>query len=155
MLEALLNSVVADIERAEALIVDSDDSIESVIRRMYQANRGRVLVCDRTGDLVGVFTQHDVATRLSIHNTDWAGMPVSTVMTHNPRCVYEHTPLSEILLLMTTGGFRSVPVVTMIESPTGLISARDVLQYIADTFPEEFLNLPPVPARFADKPWGA
>ncbi len=46
---------------------------------------------------------------------------------------------------MSVGGFRHVPVVDEAGRPAGILSARDVLDFVVELCPEELLNLPPEP----------
>jgi hypothetical protein len=49
-----------------------------------------------------------------------------------------------------------IPLADANDDPIGLISMRDVLGYLVSAFPQELMNLPPVPGQgFAPKPEGA
>ena len=46
---------------------------------------------------------------------------------------------------MQTGRFRNVPLVDDDAVLAGVVRPVDVLKYLAEAFPEELLNLPPLP----------
>jgi CBS domain-containing protein len=46
---------------------------------------------------------------------------------------------------MSVGGFRHVPIVDDAGRPQGVVSARNVLDFVVELCPEEILNLPPEP----------
>ena len=46
---------------------------------------------------------------------------------------------------MQTGRYRNVPLVDDNNRLVGVIRPVDVLKYLAESFPEELLNLPPRP----------
>jgi len=55
--------------------------------------------------------------------------------------------LAYVLNNMHVGGYRHVPVVDENEVPTGIISVKDVIQYILDFFPKSVANLCDQPYR--------
>lgn len=46
---------------------------------------------------------------------------------------------------METGLYRNVPIVDDSGIVQGIVRPQDVLRYLAESFPEEVLNLPPRP----------
>jgi hypothetical protein len=45
---------------------------------------------------------------------------------------------------MTGGGYRHVPILNPDRTIAGLVSVRDIVNFIAEHFPEEVYNHPPV-----------
>jgi hypothetical protein len=56
---------------------------------------------------------------------------------------------------MQTGRFRNVPVLDGDRHLTGVIRPHDILSYLAESFPEELLNLPPISNQHMEEPEGA
>ena len=46
---------------------------------------------------------------------------------------------------MQTGRYRNVPLVDDDRRLVGVVRQEDILKYLAESFPEELLNLPPRP----------
>ena len=44
---------------------------------------------------------------------------------------------------MQTGRYRNVPVVDVASHLVGVVRQSDIIRYLAESFPEELLNLPP------------
>ena len=51
--------------------------------------------------------------------------------------------LAWVLNMMSVGGFRHVPLVNTQGHPVGVVSVRDVVEFLVQSFPNEILNLPP------------
>jgi hypothetical protein len=55
---------------------------------------------------------------------------------------------------MEAGGYRNLPLVED-GQVVGLLRQHDLLDYIAEAFPQEILNLPPRPHQLMEEPEGA
>ena len=153
-LQQIANVTVGEIKQRNVVCVRRDATLIDVVGLLEKAARGAVVVEDDDGVLCGIFTERDLMFRVTHSNRDWHQIPVHEVMTANPVCVAEYESISSALARMNQGSFRHLPRVDSDGRPTGVLSVRDVLAYLAEHFPEEFLNLPPDPSREATEPWG-
>ena len=69
-------------------------------------------------------------------------------MSPDPRSLDADAPISAAIRWMTRRGYRHLPVVEGGEGPSagalvGVVSAGDLIDYLADHFPTEVYNLPP------------
>lgn len=107
-----------------------------------------VFVTDEDGRLAGVLTERDVFDRLVGpdvgHGVD-VDAPVEVFMTSNPNTLRLDDTVRDALELMQSSRFRNVPVVDDDHRLIGVVRQADVLRYLAESFPEELLNLPPRP----------
>jgi CBS-domain-containing membrane protein len=71
--------------------------------------------------------------------------PVETLMTTDPHTLRLDQPVRDVIDLMQTGRYRNVPIVDDEGALVGVVRPQDVLKFIAESFPEELLNLPPRP----------
>lgn len=124
------------------LLVDEDASYGQVIEIMRKANRGAVMVCSK-GKLAGVFTERDVLNRCILENIP-PSTPLHRLMTPNPVTVSESTTLGEAVELMHNKGIRNLPLVDAKGMPRGLLTVGRVIRYLADKYPAEVVNLPPM-----------
>jgi CBS domain-containing protein len=113
-----------------------------------------VFVCDPSGRLVGVLTERDVFARIVGGSVD-LGQPVETLMTTEPHTLDLDETIRDAIMLMQTGRYRNVPVVDADGRLVGVVRQSDIIKYLAESFPEELLNLPPRPHQRMKEPEGA
>ena len=70
--------------------------------------------------------------------------PDGPVMTRNPETLEPDNSIAFALNKMSVGGYRHIPIVEG-DKPIGVLSVRDVVDFLVDLFPEDVLNLPPTP----------
>jgi CBS domain-containing protein len=121
--------------------VPSGSTLAETLGAMRAAGGAAVLVC-RAGRAVGIFTERDVLNKLFPGPVDEA-QPVDRFMTPDPESLSLDATLGEAVRLMTEHGYRNVPLVDAEGRSAGMISARDLVDYIAGHFPTEVANLPP------------
>ncbi|MEJ0018119.1 MAG: CBS domain-containing protein [Acetobacteraceae bacterium] len=85
-------------------------TVQEACRAMHERRVGAVLITDRDGSLIGIFTGRD-AVRFVAEGQDCKSIPLDTVMTRNPDCLPPRHTAIDALRLMRDGGFRHVPVV--------------------------------------------
>lgn len=151
---------VSDLRLRDCVTVSSDEPAEKAVERMIRHDRGAVVVVDATGRTIGIFSERDVLeleTKAIVQGgTDWRRTEIAQVMTPDPVVVGPSATVKEALQKMREGGFRHLPVVDPADArPLGLLSVRDILNYVAQYFESELQNLPPDPALEAKSPWGA
>jgi CBS domain-containing protein len=145
---------VSSLGRREPATVTSDSSLGSAIAAMGAGETRSVLVTDGGGRLVGVFTERDIVLQVLGQRAD-LDAPVSRYMTGNPDALRPDSPLGEALELMESRRYHGLPIVDDEGHVAGHLDSRDVLEYIAEAFPQEILNLPPRPHQRMDQPEGA
>lgn len=107
-----------------------------------------VFVTDIDGRLAGVLTERDIFGRL-VGPDVAAGVdldaPVESWMTTDPRTLRPDQTVRAALELMQTSRYRNVPVIDDDRRLVGVVRQVDILKFLAESFPEELLNLPPRP----------
>jgi CBS domain-containing protein len=134
--------------------VAPDTTVGEAARLMRQHRIGCVLV-EEAGRLVGIFTERDILIRLVGTGYDPAAVRVDGVMTRDPETLTPDDPLGFALRMMSVGGFRHVPLTNREGKPVGILSVKDVVDFLVEHFPEQVLNLPPEPGVHATRPDGA
>jgi CBS domain-containing protein len=127
-----------------AICVAPGTSVRAAIEQMNRQHVGCVLV-EEQGRLLGIFTERDVLTKVVVQNVDIDRTRVETVMTPDPESLSPDDRISYALNKMSMGGFRRIPLVDENGRPVGVVSMRNVVDYMVDLFPGEVLNLPPQP----------
>jgi CBS domain-containing protein len=108
--------------------VRTDTTAAAAITLMRDARNGCVLVRDNS-DLVGIFTERDVLTRLVRPGRDPEQVVMSEVMTPQPITLAPSDPPAHAIHLSATRGIRHLPVVEG-DSVLGFLSVRHLLRHI-------------------------
>jgi CBS domain-containing protein len=124
-------------------------SIADCLRAIQRTGTGdSVFVTDDDGRLVGVLTERDVFGRLVGPDVAPAvdlDATVESYMTTDPHTLRLSQTVRDALELMQSGRYRNVPVVDDDHRLVGVVRQVDILKFLAESFPEELLNLPPRP----------
>ncbi len=124
-------------QKSGALIqVRSDDMVIKVLTQMRDNRVRSVLVID-DGVLVGIVTQGDCAIKVLLPGLDAKATVVSQVMTRNPMTVKLGDQIDSCMALMSSKGFRHLPVLEA-GKVVGVISIGDVVK---DTIRDLKLNV--------------
>ncbi len=147
---------VSTVGRREPATLIATATLGAALDAMQSGDTRSVLVTDADQKLVGIFTERDVVLRVvgASPVADDAS-PIADYMTGNPDSLRLDSSLGEALELMERKGYHGVPLVDEDGRVAGLLDARDVLEYLAEAFPQEILNLPPRPHQQMDQPEGA
>lgn len=138
----LVSVPISDLSLREPIAVDVEDSIQAAVEAMNGQHIGCVLVL-REGRLAGIFTERDLLTKVVYQMDPYE--PVESAMTPNPETLESTASVAFALNKMSVGGYRHIPVVDRDSRPLGVVSIRDVVDYLVELFPETVLNLPPTP----------
>ena len=147
---------VSSLGRREPVRVGPSTPLAAALVAMQNSDARSVLVTDPDDRLVGIFTERDVVVRvLAANPAADTNHPISEYMTQHPDALRLESTLGEALSLMEAKGYHGVPLVDDGGRVAGHLDARDVLEYIAEAFPQEILNLPPRPHQQAEEAEGA
>src|SRR5207237_2001975 len=89
--------------------------------------------------LAGIITERDLLLKLA---RDDLTPPIRDFMTSDPEVLAPEDPIVYALNKMSVGGFRHVPLVDAEHRPVGIVSVKDIVDYIVDFFPNDVLTLP-------------
>jgi CBS domain-containing protein len=143
------------LSRREPVTVPPGTSLADCVRAIQRTGTGdSVFVCDAAGVLVGVLTERDIFGRIVGGGVDLA-QPVESLMTTEPRTLDLDQTIRDAIELMQTGRYRNVPVVDHGGRLVAVVRQGDIIKYLAESFPEELLNLPPRPHQRMKEPEGA
>jgi CBS domain-containing protein len=123
---------VSAIATKDPLTVPGFTTVRAAIRQMVAAKVGCVLV-EEEGRVVGIFTERDVLNRVTV---DRAALdePVSRHMTATPQMIDADDSIAYALHLMSVGGYRHLPVADAEGRAASIVSARDMLRFLAIRF---------------------
>lgn len=123
-------SKVADLMVTGTITAQVDEKVSDVARRMAGNDVGAVLVV-AGGDLLGVFSERDLAVRVVAEGRDPAATRVAEVATTGVVSVAPEDGLRAALEKFKAGRFRHLPVVDD-GRPVGILSTRDLMMAAID-----------------------
>src|SRR5262245_46137243 len=136
---------ISDLSLREPIIIDAAATAADAVDAMNEHHTGCVLV-GSSGRLVGIFTERDVLTKV-VFRHDGPLTPLESVMTLHPETLEAGATIAFALNMMSVGGYRHIPIVDRDHRPVGVLSVRDIVDFLVQLYPEEVLNLPPTPAK--------
>ena len=139
----MLETAIGDLKRLPPVTVAPTATVARAAERMRKKKVGAVLV-KKGSALVGIFTERDLVSR-AMATPRWASAPVKKFMTSRPETLKLADPVAYALNKMSVGRFRHVPLLDGRGRLAGIISIRDIVDFIVELCPEEILNLPSQP----------
>lgn len=133
--------------------IDAAQPVAEAVRIMREAKVGCLLVTS-AGRLVGIFTERDLLTRVLARELS-LDSPIRRCMTADPVTVHPKDPVRVAIRRMQKGGYRHLPVVDESGGPVGILSAQQVVHYLAEHFPTLIFNQPPEPNQYPEHPEGS
>ena len=145
---------IRDLEPAVPLCVEAGTTLDEVVEIM-QAKRIGCMLVTRAESLIGLITERDMLLHVLGKNVDLAGAAVEDYMTSDPESLGVDDSIAFAMNRMNLGGYRHVPLVDEANSPVGIVSVQDIVNYLVEHFPAAVLNLPPEPGVFPESREGA
>jgi CBS domain-containing protein len=128
--------LISDLLRNQVMVsAEVHQTVLEIASLMVQHNIGAVPVL-KGGELVGIFSERDLMSRVVVAGKDPASTTVSQVMTSDPLTIAPNDSLETCMTLMKRHGFRHLPVCAGRELK-GVISLRDILLYNLDEKDDE------------------
>ncbi len=143
----ILRTPISDVKRTAPVAVPADAPVARALELMRKKGVSAVVVVERKRSrrLVGIFTERDLVNR-ALPARGFARAQVKRFMTPAPETLRPQDPVAYALNKMSVGRFRHVPLVDDAGRPAGMISIRDIADFLVELCPEEILNLPPEPS---------
>lgn len=127
--QSLMTETVGLLNPRPPVIVPTGTSVAEAITLLLQRETGALLVVDQAGELVGIFSERDLLTRLEGQPAPSSHMAIDQFMTPRPQTVGIDDNLAVALKHMDVGGYRHLPVMRD-GKPVGILSVRDVLKHV-------------------------
>lgn len=128
---SLLSDRIAVLRPKKPVTVSKDTSVHEVLNLLTDHKIGCVVVTDN-GHPVGIFSERDALVKLNSDISELRDHPVSEFMTPNPETLDVQAKVAFAVQRMDQGGYRHIPLVDEQGDLTGIISVRDILNYLTD-----------------------
>jgi CBS domain-containing protein len=133
---------VGQLEPRPLPALSPEASLRAAVAMLNAHDRGALLLI--SGErLVGIFTERDVLRRVVQDGLDLDQTRVADVMTRAPEVLSTSTTLAQALRAMVRARYHHLPIVDSAGGAIGMVSLRQILEFVCETFPKEILNAPP------------
>ena len=133
--------------------VDGALSVADTVEMMRREGVGCLLVV-RDAKLIGIFTERDLLSRVLAPGKS-LDVLIQDVMTPDPVTVEPKDSIRTAVKRMQGGNYRHLPVVDDANRPVGILSAKRIVHYLVEHFPNTIYNQPPDPQQVPDTAEGA
>jgi CBS domain-containing protein len=144
---AICNDEIRSLQLGPAITLPAGARLQEVVETLQERHIGCVLLVGDDGKLAGIFTERDLLNKVAGRRLDWQKERVADYMTPAPETLRPDDRIAWALNLMHIGGYRHVPLTDESGRPLGVVSVKDIVDFIVDLFPAAVLNLPPDPHR--------
>jgi CBS domain-containing protein len=138
---------VSFLETKDYVYVSPAAPLSEAVEQMKRDEGGCVIICEAER-VVGIFTERDLLTKIVGEEVDMTA-PVSRWMSSEVETLTPDATIGEAVRVMNDKGYRNIPLIQD-GRLVGSISVFDVITYLAESYPKETMNLPPVPAQVMD-----
>lgn len=137
---------VSQLETDDFVCVESDTPLREAIEQMKKDEGGCAIVCE-AGRVVGIFGERDLLKKVIGEQVDY-NSPVKNFMSGVSTLTTDAT-VGDAVRVMNEKGYQDIPLVAD-GKVVGSVSVFDIISYLAESYPKETMNLPPVPAQVMD-----
>src|SRR2546426_6098176 len=141
------NQRVSVLRTDDYIAVSPHTPLSQAIEAMKNDEGGCVIISD-DGRVAGIFTERDLLTKVLGEEVDLES-PISDWMQPVVETLSSEATIGDAVRLMNEKSFRNIPLVKQGEL-VGSISVFDIITYLAECYPKETMNLPPLPKQVMD-----
>jgi CBS domain-containing protein len=121
---------------AQVSTVRSIDRVDAAIRKLYEERIGALVVLDRWGKLVGMFSERDVIHALARHGAEALTFEVHELMTPDVTTCTAEDRVDDVMKVMTAHRVRHLPVMEQGQI-VGIVSIGDLVKHRLDEKAQE------------------
>ena len=126
----LLVDRVSVLDPKKPITIEPEMLVRDVLRLMVDSKIGCLIIVE-DGKPIGIFSERDALMKLNVDVSKFGDRPVSEFMTRSPQTLEANAKLVFALQRMDVGGYRHLPIVDDDGQLEGIVSVRDILQYLA------------------------
>lgn len=131
---------VSRINPPKPVTVKFTDTLHQAILALKSHKIGCVVVVDDKGVVCGILSERDIVLKTLEPVVDFKMVKVEEFMTKDPVCESPDATLAYVLNLMSQGGFRHIPIVDDAKCPIGIVSVKNIVDRIVDSFTESIMD---------------
>lgn len=144
--EGIFDHPIQDLNYHPPLCLQRTAKLAEAVELMKRQSVGAVMV--QEGEtLVGILSERDILRKVLGSGMDPTRATIESHMTPDPEVITLHDSIGRAIFVMHGGGFRHLPLVDDQHRPVGIVSVKDILEYIVGFFAQTLLTRPPKPRR--------
>lgn len=140
---ALVSDTVKLLAPSEPIKLREQNTVHEAIAQMAEKRRAAVVVVDAEGRLMGIFTERDLVRRVAVPGRDPKHTKLGEVMTREPETLSADDLIAYAINRLHHASYRTIPLVDAQRRPIGIMTVNDIVQWLAELFPEAIVNLRP------------
>jgi CBS domain-containing protein len=134
MARSLNEDYIEVLDPSRGVAVSESTPLDEAVRTMCEQDLDCLLVTDSGGKLSGILTERDLLNKVAGREEDLGRLKVGQFMTSRPETVREDRVLAYALHRMMVGDYRHLPLTDREKRPAGIISSRDVIEYLSEKY---------------------
>jgi CBS domain-containing protein len=128
---SLMEDPVSVLNPQKPVTVRPTTTVREAVQIMLARDIGALLVVDAANQLLGIFSERDLLTKVAGLHASFGDLTVQQFMTAQPETVTATDTLAFALHKMDVGGYRHLPVLSE-GFPVGVISVRDMVRHMTE-----------------------
>jgi CBS domain-containing protein len=127
---AFVHEPLSRLPKREAVSVGLQDPVGLAVRLMQTRSIGCILVKDGS-KVAGIITGWDLLQKVAGATEDLNARTCRQIMTPDPICLHDDDTVATALNVMSSGGFRHLPILGPDNQPAGVIDVGDIFRDIS------------------------
>ena len=132
--KSLVRDALESLPGKAPVVVEPGTPLGEIAVHLARENRSILVTEGRR--LIGIVTERDLLFKVLGKIPNWRHLPISDFMTPEPETLEFSDKIAYALHKMAIGGYRHLPLLKE-GKPERVVSVRDILEYLAEMFPEE------------------
>jgi CBS domain-containing protein len=132
--------------------VSTTASVGAALEAVQKHGQGYVLIVE-DGRPRGIMSQREVLMKIVARDVKYDSN-VMEFASRIPVTLTAKERIARAIKVMIAEGVDNIPIVDADGKATAVLRSVDVIHFLAETFPEQLLNLPPQPHQTLPKPEG-
>lgn len=130
--KSLEQDLVSVLARRKHVIATPDTPVGEVLSQLVNQSVGCAVIVENGETVVGIFSERDALLKINTDYDDLKDRPVGEFMTKEPETLKADSKIAFAVQRMDLGGYRHVPLVDEEGHLQGVISVRDILNYLTE-----------------------
>jgi CBS domain-containing protein len=132
--KALFEVPLSEVKLTEIPMLEGDCNLKEAVSLMQKHHVG-ALCYVRDKCATGMISERDLVRKIDLDDLNWLEKPCKEVMTPGPFTLSISATVSDAIKLMARRSFRNIPVVNESGEYIGLLTIKDLLEFVIRFFP--------------------
>ena len=137
----LLDTKVKFLPLHSPVSINENASLADTLRLLIDNKVGCLAIC-KDKKVVGVFTERDLIKRVLNKEVSYQ-IEINKLMSKTIYSASLDSTVCEVIKIMSANNIRHVILVDKEDQLSGIVSVRNIIDYLSKFYPEEIYNLPP------------